>query len=214
MKIIKAFSLIKKNRFKMDSHTKFITSTESPIYVDIFSKEILPIKGNIGMTFAPGKKGTKSIFTGKMWDRDLDLDLEILKNVYKADFLVSLMEDFEYEMLNIPNIREKCLEKSIINIRFAVVDGSIPKPGEIEKFKEMVMHLKESAESGKNIIIHCMGGLGRTGTLASCILIVFGFSSEKAIEETRKCRKGTLENRIQEEFVFDFEKKMKLEKYI
>lgn len=190
----------------MDSNTKLVSSADSPLYVDFFPQDLLHIKGSIGMTFAPGKKGHRSLSMNVIWNRDLDMDLDTLKNVYKTDILISLCEAFEYHTACIPKIQEKCEEKSIINVRFPIVDGSIPKNDEINDYKNLAISLKEKSEQGCNIVIHCMGGIGRTGTLAACILVLFGHTNEKAIELTRKYRKGAIENKVQEEFVAKFEK--------
>ena len=181
-------------------YAKETTSKDSPIYVNSFPQEILPIKGTIGMTFAPGKKcnGTAR------WNRTLDDDLDTLKDKYKTDILVSLLEDFEFEYLKIPNLREKCEEKSIKNIKFNIIDGSIPLSNQVSDYIKLARDLKFEAENGKNIVIHCMGGLGRTGTLAACILVLFGFSVFDAIKTTRTYRKGAIENKTQELFVEEF----------
>ena len=42
-----------------------------------------------------------------------------------------------------------------------------------------------------------MGGLGRTGTIASCVLIDLGAEPADAIKRVRKARKGTVENSTQ-----------------
>ena len=157
--------------------------------IDIFPKEVLPIAGTIGMTKFPNIK-----------------DLDILKNEYKTDILISLMQDYEYDYLGISDIREKCVEKSIVNIRFQIADGSIPSDKKLPEFVKLAKNIKKESEDGKNIVIHCMGGRGRTGTLVACLLVLFGFSPEDAIATTRKYRKGAIETRLQEELVKEFGK--------
>jgi len=182
---------------------KLVTSQEAPLFINSFPQEVLPIKGTIGMTMAPGKKGS-AIYAN--WNRDLDADLDTLKTIYKTDIIISLMEDFEFDSLKIPNFREKCAEKSIVNIRFNIVDGSVPKPEQVPDYIKMAKEIKLEAENGKNIVIHCMGGLGRTGTLAACLLVLFGHSNEDAIRVTRQYRKGAIETKTQENFVETFRK--------
>ena len=50
-------------------------------------------------------------------------------------------------------------------------------------------------------MMHCMGGLGRTGTIAARLLVEFGVDPEKAIREIRMARQGSIETRDQEEYV-------------
>ena len=182
-----------------------MTSKDRPLYVNMIPKEVLPIAGTIGMTMAPGKKGLAQ-FANCDWDRSLDEDLDTLKNNYKTDIIISLMEDFEFDLLKIPDFQPKCVEKSIVNIRFHIVDGSVPVEKQISEYVNLAKSVKKEAENGKNIVIHCRGGLGRTGTLAACLLILFGFDPDLAIETTRKYRKGAIETRVQVEFVKNFSK--------
>lgn len=68
------------------------TSTTDPIRVDFCSTETTGPRGRIGMTFAPGKNSTG---IECRWARDLETDLIRLRDVYRADILVSLIEDHE-----------------------------------------------------------------------------------------------------------------------
>ena len=55
-------------------------------------------------------------------------------------------------------------------------------------------------------MVHCRGGLGRTGTVAACVLVALGdHSADKAIDAIRQARKGTIQTDEQEEFVRRFE---------
>ena len=57
---------------------------------------------------------------------------------------------------------------------------------------------------GKNIVIHCMGGKGRSGTIAAILLIEFGEDNKKAIEIVREKRKGAIETEEQEKFILNY----------
>ena len=53
-------------------------------------------------------------------------------------------------------------------------------------------------------------GCGRTGTMLACCLMHHeGLSAIESIDETRKRRKGSIENRKQEQAVKDYEQYMK-----
>lgn len=56
-------------------------------------------------------------------------------------------------------------------------------------------------EDGLTVVVHCKGGLGRTGTFAASILASFGVEPREAIAEVRVARKGAIENARQENFV-------------
>src|SRR4029079_10685752 len=61
--------------------------------------------GQIGLTFAPGKK-QRSPASGAAWDRDLDRDLADLREKYGATHLVCLLEDAELRELEIEALPE------------------------------------------------------------------------------------------------------------
>jgi protein-tyrosine phosphatase len=50
------------------------------------------------------------------------------------------------------------------------VDESIPK--DIESYKKLVnLIVDDHLKKGKNVIVHCLGGLGRAGTFSAACLI-------------------------------------------
>ena len=54
------------------------------------------------------------------------------------------------------------------------------------------------------VAIHCMGGLGRTGTVVAAWLVTQRLDSDAAIERVRTVRPGSIETESQEQAVRDF----------
>ncbi|MHB0981613.1 MAG: phosphatase domain-containing protein [Thermoleophilia bacterium] len=54
---------------------------------------------------------------------------------------------------------------------------------------------------GGRVLLHCRGGLGRTGTLAAQLLVEFGQEPEAAIGAVRQARRGAIETTAQEQYV-------------
>ena len=62
--------------------------------------------------------------------------------------------------------------------------------------------IKGSLSAGERVLLHCRGGLGRAGTVAARILVEFGYAPDVAIEEVRRARPGSIENSVQERYVY------------
>ena len=57
----------------------------------------------------------------------------------------------------------------------------------------------------ESVVVTCMGGLGRSGTLAACYLVAAGMSPDAAIAAVRTARgPRALETIAQEDFVVTF----------
>ena len=52
-------------------------------------------------------------------------------------------------------------------------------------FKDGVGQLTQALRLGDNALLHCAAGIGRTGTVAACVLKSLGLPSEQALHEIR-----------------------------
>ena len=172
------------------------TSINSPIEVAWVTDALAPEGGRIGVTFAPGKKGPS--VHGKPWDRDLAIDLERLVSEYETQLLVSLIEDHELTLLEIPALVTEAQRRGIVIVRAPVPDLEAPEQDQARHLADLAI---ASARAGRNVVIHCRGGLGRAGTLAACTLVALGQSPDDAINHVRRVRKGAIETQSQQEFV-------------
>jgi predicted protein tyrosine phosphatase len=179
------------------------TSETDPISVDFLPDDEVGTPGWLGMTFAPG------MWAGSVrgrWERDLAADMRALEEEYETDILVSLMEKYEYRGYQIPELLERDKFGGIEILRFAIEDMGVPQEAESEGFEAFVRDVVQRLGQGQNVVVHCRGGLGRTGTLAACVLVALGrHSADEAIATVREARKGTVQTREQEDFVRLFE---------
>jgi ADP-ribosyl-[dinitrogen reductase] hydrolase len=176
-----------------------ITSEASPIRVGYLAAGAICISGRIGMTLAPGKKGPEQ---GCVWDRDLAQDLWRLRSTYKTSVLVSLIEESERVELAIPHLPQAAREAELDLMAFPFPDGGVPRS--LEQLASLVVKILDEAANGRNVVIHCKGGLGRTGLVAACCLVARGHSPEAAIGLVRRARADAVEPGRQERFIRDF----------
>jgi protein-tyrosine phosphatase len=173
------------------------TSATHPIRVDFLPKEEHGLSGQLGMTFAPGKKAQSQ--DGYYWDRELTTDLARLKKKYATDVLVSLIEEHDLAKFHIQALPKAAADAGIELDRFAIPDGGVPE--DAADFAGLVSRTIGRLRAGKTVVIHCRGGLGRTGVLAAVCLRALGVDPERAMAIIRATRPGTIENAAQEDFV-------------
>ncbi len=66
-------------------------------------------------------------------------------------------------------------------ICFPVPDFGIP--GDVEGFYALARETAERLKSDENLLVHCAGGIGRTGMFAGCVLAALG-QPQDALEES------------------------------
>ena len=179
------------------------TSLTDPIRVDFIAREELPGQGRLGLTLAPGKRGYSSV-RPVYHDRDLSADLSRLRDTYHCDTLVSLMEPFEYQDAAIPHLFNEAESQGIEVLALPVRDVSVPRPDQADTFAELVVQINQRLSAGATVIVHCLGGVGRSGLVAAAVLVSQGHAPDQAIAAVRAARPRAVETCEQEQYVFDF----------
>jgi len=173
-----------------------LTSHTNPLRIDAVS--LVDGRGKIGMTLCPGKKETNAI-SGD-WDRDLDLDLARIMD-WGASALVSLMEREEMQCYGVAVMPAKAMALGLTHLHLPIADMDIPDVEFERNWAKDGERLRKQLLAGESIVIHCLGGLGRTGTIAARLLIELGADPELAIRRVRAARPGTIQTILQEAYV-------------
>jgi protein-tyrosine phosphatase len=51
----------------------------------------------------------------------------------------------------------------------------------VEEVLSLLAVLRDRCESGGTVLVHCAAGIGRAGTLATCLLITMGMTTDDAL---------------------------------
>jgi ADP-ribosyl-[dinitrogen reductase] hydrolase len=177
------------------------TSVTHPIRVDWIDPAAVPPEagwtGRLGMTFLPGKWYPGRL--GIAHARDLATDVERLRADWAVDTFVLLVEDHELVETRTTEIAARMAARGIDLIRFPVTDLHVPT--DIVATRDLLDSIGDRLWAGENVVVACLGGLGRTGTIIGCLLVDTGLSGDDAIAITRRARHGTIEMPAQESFV-------------
>ena len=150
------------------------------------------------MTFCPGKTQPDAM-TGP-WDRDLNLDLQAIAE-WGGKVLVSLIEDHEFDMLGVEALPEYSRRHRIDWVHLPIQDGGIPTECFEAQWDTESVALRRRLLAGDSIVLHCKGGLGRTGMVAARLLVEMGVDPAEAIQQVRAARPGAIETYDQERYV-------------
>lgn len=171
------------------------TSQTDPLRID--SVRVNPLGGEIGMTLCPGRKEI-SYVSGER-DRNLDADLAVIAD-WGATALLSLIEPHEFETLGVAHMKQG-LPAGIVHYVLPIVDSAVPSGTWERAWANIGPQIRERLALGERIVIHCRGGLGRTGMVAARLLVEFGEVPATAMRRVRAVRPGAIGNRRQEDYV-------------
>lgn len=175
------------------------TSKTDPLHVN----ELRVGQGILGLTFCPGKQDTG--MDGTNWRRDLDTDLQAIA-AWGASRVVSIIQHDELEILGVPQIGSKVLERGMQWHHLPVPDQSIPNQDRFPPlWANLTKILQSELSAGKKVLLHCRGGLGRTGLVAALLLMDLGSCARDAIAAVRAARSPrAIETREQEKYVREY----------
>ena len=157
-----------------------------------------PGNGRIGMTFCPGKHDPKAM-TGP-WDRDMRTDLAAITN-WDAIALVTLMESDELDLLGVSGLGDMALSQGLDWYHLPIQDVSVPNIAFEAQWVDAGRALRSQLLVGQSIVVHCRGGLGRTGMVAARLLVELGEKPVTALYRVRAARPGAVETVEQEQYV-------------
>ncbi len=147
-------------------------------------------ENRLGVTICPGRKDRQ---------RELERDVQVLAR-HGVSFVMGHLVDAEMEWADVAALPDVCEREGIHYLHHPVIDQEVPR---LEQMKDWVQRIRDELQHDKGcVVVHCMGGLGRSGTTAACVLVSYGATPEQAIMEVRRARgPRAVETRMQEDFV-------------
>lgn len=154
--------------------------------------------GLIGITFAPGKmqEGGRA----PPHRRDLGADLDAIA-AWNAASVVTLAEAHELEALGIAAIGAEVRRRSMAWHHWPIGDYHVPDAAFMAAWPARSADLRDLLARGGRVLVHCNGGLGRSGSVAARLLVEGGMDAEVAIQAVRTVRPGAIETTAQAAWV-------------
>ncbi|AOP36142.1 protein tyrosine phosphatase [Leptospira tipperaryensis] len=148
----------------------------------------------IGLTILPGRKDR---------ERNLKEDVETIQKEGITHILCLLTEN-EFSEYGVKDLKEEYKNRGLDVYYCPVLDQTAPL---IEQAIPVLKWMDQALSKKGKLLIHCVGGLGRSGTLAAAYTIwKEKISSSEAISLVRESRsERAIESKVQEEFLSDFE---------
>jgi len=120
-----------------------------------------------------------------------------------VDRLVSLLEFHEQHELGLANESRFCEKHGMLFSSFPIPDRGFPDMGSAA---ELVESLFADIHAGEHAVVHCRGGIGRSGLIASAILIRAGHAADRALQMVSEARGVQIpDTEEQEHWVRSFE---------
>ena len=116
----------------------------------------------------------------------------------------------EQGVKSIITIREEPLDddwiKDVNYLHVMSNDMGVP---EFDDLVHVVDFIHKRITSNEPVMVHCLAGMGRTGTILACYLVKYqNMSADEAMKKVREQRPGSIQSYPQEEIIFQFAKSL------
>ena len=116
----------------------------------------------------------------------------------------------EQGVKSIVTIREEPLvDEWIKDVNYLHVMSNDMGVPEFDDLIHAVDFIHRRITNNEPVLVHCLAGIGRTGTILACYLVKYqNTSAEEAIQMVREQRPGSIQSYPQEEIIFRLEKSL------
>jgi len=150
-------------------------------------------EGQLGLTWLPGRRDA---------GRVLEEDVRALVQA-GAGSIVCLLARDEFARYGVEGLLDAYRAAGIDVLHIPTLDGRPPNAGEL---REAVNWIQARVARPAKVVVHCVGGIGRAGTVAACWLKSRGVDTGSAIAKVREVRSPrAVETSVQEAAIAAFE---------
>lgn len=100
--------------------------------------------------------------------------------------VVSLLTPDEESDLDLTAEARIVAEHGMDFLSLPIADRSVP--GSDSELSAALQQLETDLRAGKNVVVHCRQGIGRSGLVAACLLISKGTTPERALRQVSSAR--------------------------
>ena len=148
--------------------------------------------GRMGLTWLPGRKDA-----GRMLAQDV-----AALTAQGTHAVVCLLSAEELARYGVEELLAAYRSAGFDVYSLPIVDQRVPQ---LEEMQGLQRWLSEQMLRARSVVVHCVGGLGRAGTVAACWLRTQGVPAPRAIELVRAVRsQRAIETLAQERFIADY----------
>ncbi|MGL4635166.1 MAG: protein-tyrosine phosphatase family protein [Beijerinckiaceae bacterium] len=155
---------------------------------------ILPSGGSIGIAPLPGRGG------------DLAADIAMIQ-AWGADHVVTMTPLVEMESAGVGALGDLLIKAGAGWHKLPVVDYGVPDAEVTAEWIRLAPMLQATLNTGGKVLLHCMGGKGRSGMVALRLLVERGENPATALARIRAVRPGAVETEAQLEWAIDAQTK-------
>ncbi len=100
--------------------------------------------------------------------------------------LVSMLEESEEADMILSHERELATELEMEFLSYPIEDGSVPI--DIQNFASFVSALAGRVRCGRNVAVHCLAGIGRSGITVAAVLVALGLDPGTVFQQISQAR--------------------------
>ena len=114
------------------------------------------------------------------------------------------MPSDELTINKVDMIGEAIIDRGLEWIHLPIKDMNGPDISFDNSWIKVIQNIVDRIRQGEHILVHCKGGLGRSGTIAALLLIELGIPNHKAIIQVRQARPGAIDIADQEKYILQY----------